>query len=511
MKNKNFYISTAIVYSTQIPHIGNMYEMVLADAIARFKKLDGYNVYFQTGSDEHGLKIFNKARENNLTPQQFVDEVSLKIKKEYELLNIKYDYFFRTTNDYHKKTVQDIFDKLLKNKDVYLGKYEGLYLPSEEAFVLEKELIDGKSKNGETPVFMSEDAYFFNLKKYQKRLIEHINNNPEFIVPESRKNEMLKFLEEELQDLCITRTAFDWGIPLSFDKKHVVYVWIDALSNYITGLGYNPNGKSDERFNNFWPCDLHLIGKDILRFHAIFWPILLMALDIPLPKKIFAHPWVLFNKDKMSKSKGNVIYTKELIDKFGVDPIRYYCLHEIPFKEDGNLTYELVTERNNSDLSNTIGNLLNRTLGMLKKYNGSKLVKNNCLNENESTKELINKCEKALSEVRSYIDEVKVADSLDIIMDLARYSNKYIDLNEPWSLFKNNEIDKLNSFLYNIFESIRFIGILLEPFLPETAEKIKKALKLNKNNDNFESLDKFGQIEENELELAPILFQRFEL
>lgn len=504
---KKFYISTAILYSSAKPHIGNLYEMILADSIARFKKLDNYLVYFQTGVDEHGQKILDNAVKNNKTPQVYVDEMYDVISKLYDNLDIKYDKFVRTTNSFHQDVVSKIFERLFKNGDIYLDKYSGYYSKREESFILEKDLVDGKTKSGETPIWTEEEGYFFNLKKYQKRLLDHINKNPNFIYPESRKNEMLKnFLEQDLIDVCITRTSFDWGIPLSFDKKHVVYVWIDALLNYITGLGYDGYNFSDE-MKDFWPCNIHLIGKDILRFHAIFWPILLMALDIELPSMIFAHPWILFNKDKMSKSYGNVMYSDDLVKLFGVDPVRYYCLHEIPYKEDGNITYELLVDRNNSDLANTVGNLLNRSLGMLKKYRDTKLTKKIILDQ--SSKDLEDDLVSALDLIRKNMDDIKISDSLEVVIDLARKTNKYIDLQMPWALYKNNEEDKLNNCLYHLFESIRFIGILLQPFLPRSASIILDTLKVEDR--SFESLKEFGILTERELIAKDILFERFDI
>ena len=505
---KKFYITTAIPYASQLPHIGNVYEAILTDTIARFKKLDGYDVWFQTGTDEHGQKIETKAIQNGITPKEYVDCITEGIKDIFAMVNVEYDKFVRTTDDYHIKTVQKIFKKLYDQNDIYLGKYEGWYSVSEEAFISEKDISDGKAPNGDIPIWTEEEAFFLDLKKYQKKLVSHINNNPDFIYPESRKNEMLNnFLKDDLPDLCVSRTSFKWGIPVDFTENHVVYVWIDALSNYITGLGYNLE-KNSKLFEKNWPADVHVIGKDILRFHTIYWPIILMALDLPLPKTVFGHPWVLFNKEKMSKSTGNVIYTKDLIEFFGVDVVRYYCLHEIPFAQDGNMTFQLIIERNNSDLANTIGNLVNRTIGMANKYNSGDIV-------NSRIKELFEldlkeKCLEVLPKVRVLIDELKVGDALEEIVQLARFANKYIDVSEPWVLFKDvTKKDILNHVLYNLVETIRFIAVLLQPFMPDTAVKIAKQIKVDDL--SFDSISKFGIYPNQTIGKAEVLFERFDI
>ena len=507
--NKNkYYITTAIPYASQLPHIGNVYEAILTDAIARFKRLDGFDVWFQTGTDEHGQKIEIKAHQKGVTPKDYVDEITKGIKEIFASVNINYDSFVRTTDKNHVKTVQKIFKKLYEQGDIYLGTYEGWYSVSEEAFINEKDIIDGKAPNGDVPIWTKEEAYFLNLKKYQKRLIEHIKNNPDFIDPESRKNEMLNnFLKDDLHDLCVSRTSFKWGIPVDFNVGHVVYVWIDALSNYITGLGYDLE-KNSELFNKNWPADVHIIGKDILRFHTIYWPIILMALGLPLPKKIFGHPWVLFNKEKMSKSTGNVIYTKDLVESFGVDVVRYYCLHEIPFAQDGNLTYQLIIERNNSDLANTIGNLVNRTIGMAKKYNGGEILNPHLSEPFELN--LKEKCLETLPKVRILMNELKVGEALEEIVNLARSANKYIDVSEPWVLYKDeNKKDILNHVLYNLVETIRFITVLLQPFIPDTSINIAKQICID--NLDFDTLKTFGLYPNQKIGNAELLFERFDI
>lgn len=503
---KNYYITTAIAYASDTPHIGNVYEVILADAIARFKRLDGYDVLFQTGTDEHGLKIEKAAKKRNIKSQIYVDQVSRNIKSIYDSVNISYDNFVRTSNSNHKKIVQDIFKKLYEKGDIYLGKYSGWYSVSEESFVLEKDIIDGKGPRGDKLEWMEEEVYFFKMSKYREKLVSHIEKNPEFIQPEKRKNEMIQnFLKEDLHDLSISRTSFEWGVPVEFDKKHIIYVWIDALSNYITGLEYNTK-KSSLMMQKYWPADLHLIGKDILRFHTIYWPIILMALDLPLPKKIFGHPWVLIDKGKMSKSKGNVMYTKDLLKYFSLDTIRYYVLHEIPFSEDGNMTYELIIERNNSDLSNTLGNLLNRTIGMIKKYRDGKLHKP--LNMRSFEFDLPKFALEVLPKMRKLMEEIKVSDSLELIMILARKANKYIEFTEPWKLYKKNMNNELDTVLYNLTETIRFIGVLIQPFLPDTASKIFN--QLGDCPTSFESLSKFGAIDERTISKSFVLFERYD-
>ncbi|MDR2822307.1 MAG: methionine--tRNA ligase [Acholeplasmatales bacterium] len=505
--NKNFYISTAIAYSSQSPHIGNVYEIILADAIARFKRLDGHNVYFQTGTDEHGQKIENKAKIKGIKPKEYVDEVSTLIRTIYDSIDISYDNFVRTTDVFHEESVQAIFNKLLENDDIYLGKYQGYYSISEEAFVFEKDLVDGKCPGGDIPIWTEEETYFFRLSKYQDRLIDYINKNPLFIQPESRKNEMLNnFLKDKLPDLSVSRSSFKWGVPI-LNSDHVIYVWIDALSNYITGLGYNPNLPLNKKFKDFWPADVHLVGKDIVRFHTIYWPIILMALGLELPKQVFGHPWILFNKEKMSKSTGNVKYTDELVKLFGVDVVRYYCLHDIPFAQDGNLTYELIVERNNSDLSNTLGNLVNRTIGMVNKYQGGTLYK--VLLPELSPINLSEEAIQLLPKIRSHFDKLNVSLALDEIVNFARDCNKYIDLNAPWTLYKETNTERLKHVLYTLIESIRFIGILLQPFIPSSSLKILDAIKVS--NTSFESLSTFGLIEGVKLDIGHAIFERFDL
>ena len=505
---KPYYISTAIAYASAIPHIGNVYEAILADAIARFKRLEGYDVYFQTGTDEHGLKIEAKAKEKKIEPQTYVDEISQEIKRIYDLVDISYDQFVRTSDVFHKKSVQSIFETLLKKGDIYLGTYQGWYSVSEESYIQEKDIIDGKGPQGDTLVWMEEEVYFFKMSNYQERLIQHIKDYPSFIAPESRKNEMLQnFLSEPLPDLSISRTSFKWGIPVLSNEGHVVYVWMDALSNYITGLNYEPNVSSKE-MNQFWPADVHLIGKDILRFHTIYWPIFLMALELPLPKQVFGHPWILVNKGKMSKSVGNVMYVDDLLTHFKKDVLRYYVLHEIPFAQDGNMTYELVIERNNSDLANTIGNLVNRSIGMALKYRDGKIKYQDATIE--ASLDLRNKALQALPVMKENMDALKVSDALEVIVDLARHANKYIDLTEPFKIFKeNNESILIDEILYHLIETSRFIGILLQAFIPDTANEILKQIQVS--DQTFESLQAFGFLQTTQLEKPTVLFERFDL
>ena len=474
MENKGkYYITTAIAYTSGKPHIGNTYEIVLADSIARYKRATGYDVFFQTGTDEHGQKIEDKANAAGMTPQQFVDGVAGQIKDIWDLMNTSYDKFIRTTDDYHVKQVQKIFRKLHDQGDIYKGEYEGWYCKPCESFFTESQLKDGKCPDcGAAVEKAKEEAYFFRMSKYQDRLIEHIEQNPQFIQPESRKNEMLNnFLRPGLQDLCVSRTSFKWGVPVDFDDRHVVYVWIDALSNYITGLGFDMDGNHGELYGKYWPADVHLIGKDILRFHTIYWPIMLMALGIELPKQVFGHPWLLVGEDKMSKSKGNVIYADYLVNIFGVDAIRYYVLHEMPFAQDGTITWELVTERVNSDLANILGNLVNRTVSMTNKYFGVKVTNLNvCEPIDEELKQL---AMASIDGVEKKMNDLKVTDSLDVIFDLLRRCNKYVDETEPWKLGKDEtKKERLATVLYNLLEGIRFSAILLEPYMPETAQKI---------------------------------------
>ena len=486
--DKKYYISTAIAYASAKPHIGNTYEIVLADAIARYKRLQGYDVYFQTGTDEHGEKIENKAKEAGLEPQEYVDEIALEVRKIWDVMNTSYDKFIRTTNKSHEEQVAKIFKKLYDQGDIYLGKYEGLYCTPCESFWTESQLVDGKCPDcGREVEKRSEDAYFLKLSNYSDKLIKYIEEHPDFIEPEARKNEIVNnFIKPGLQDLCVSRTSFDWGIPVSFDDKHVIYVWIDALSNYITFLGYDVDGNSSEEFNKYWPADVHLIGKDILRFHTIYWPIMLMALDLPLPKKIFGHPWVLFGNDKMSKSKGNIMYADDLVNLFGVDAIRYYLLHEIPFSSDGTITYELLIERINSDLANILGNLVNRTISMSQKYFDGIVYEPTCKEPIDD--ELINLVLQTKDKVTSQMDNMKVADAIDSIFEIFRRCNKYIDETMPWVLAKDDTTqERLKTVLYNLLESIRSGAVLLQAFLPETSDKIFK--QLNTENRYFDSIN----------------------
>ena len=480
-----FYMTTAIAYTSGKPHIGNTYEIVLADSIARFRRQEGYDVFFQTGTDEHGQKIELKAEEAGITPKEFVDNVSTEIKRIWDLMDTSYDKFIRTTDDYHEKQVQKIFKKLYDQGDIYKGSYEGMYCTPCESFWTESQLVDGKCPDcGREVKPAKEEAYFFKMSKYSDRLIKYIENHPHFIQPESRKNEMINnFLKPGLQDLCVSRTSFKWGIPVDFDPKHVVYVWIDALTNYITGLGYDVDGNSDPLFDKYWPADLHLIGKDIVRFHTIYWPIMLMALDVPLPKQIFGHPWLLTGDSKMSKSKGNVIYADDLVSLFGTDAVRYIMLHEMPFAQDGHITYDLMIERINSDLANNLGNLVNRTLSMENKYfNGVVANPNEVEDVDADLKSVAMNTVKLVDES---MDTLHVADAIDHILDLFSRCNKYIDETEPWKLAKDPEkIGRLATVLYNLLESVRIGAILLKPYLPETAEKILQSLNTEKTSED---------------------------
>ena len=473
MAKKPYYLTTAIAYTSGKPHIGNTYEVVLADAIVRYKRNQGYDVRFQTGTDEHGQKIELKAEEAGITPKEFVDNVSSEIKRIWDLMNTSYDRFIRTTDEAHEKQVQKIFKKLYEQGDIYKGHYEGMYCTPCESFFTPSQLVDGKCPDcGRECQPAKEEAYFLKLSKYQDRLIEHINTHPEFIQPESRKNEMMNnFLLPGLQDLCVSRTSFKWGIPVDFDPGHIVYVWVDALSNYITGLGYDQDGNSDEMFDKFWPADLHLIGKDILRFHTIYWPIMLMALGLPLPKQVFGHPWLLQGDGKMSKSKGNVLYADDLVDEFGVDAVRYFVLHEMPFENDGVVTWELMVERMNSDLANTLGNLVNRTISMSNKYFDG-VVKDAGVSEpvDDELKAVINA---APGKVTEKMDKLRVADAITEIFTLFKRCNKYIDETMPWALAKEEEKKpRLATVLYNLMDGIRVGATLLDSFMPETSEKI---------------------------------------
>ena len=478
MEKKKYYMTTAIAYTSGKPHIGNTYEIVLADAIARYRRSQGYDVFFQTGTDEHGQKIELKAEEAGVTPKQYVDEVAGQVKEIWDLMNTSYDKFIRTTDEDHEKQVQKIFKKLYDQGDIYKGSYEGLYCTPCESFWTESQLVDGKCPDcGREVKPAKEEAYFFKMSKYADRLIEHINTHPEFIQPVSRKNEMMNnFLLPGLQDLCVSRTSFKWGIPVDFDDKHVVYVWLDALTNYITGIGYDADGEGTEQFKKDWPADLHLIGKDIIRFHTIYWPIFLMALDLPLPKQIFGHPWLLQGDGKMSKSKGNVLYADELVDFFGVDAVRYFVLHEMPFENDGVISWELLVERINSDLANTLGNLVNRTISMSNKYFGGTVGnKNVTLSEEDAAidADLKSVVENTATVVEKKMDDLRVADAITEIFNLFKRCNKYIDETMPWALAKEEEKkDRLETVLYNLLESIKTGAKQLEPFMPETSEKI---------------------------------------
>ena len=473
MDKKKFYMTTAIAYTSGKPHIGNTYEFVLADAIARYKRSQGYDVFFQTGTDEHGQKIELKAQEAGVTPKEFVDGVAAQVKEIADLMNTSYDKFIRTTDEYHEKQVQKIFKKLYEQGDIYKGHYEGMYCTPCEAFFTESQLVDGKCPDcGREVQPAKEEAYFFKMSKYADRLIEHINTHPEFIQPVSRKNEMMNnFLLPGLQDLCVSRTSFTWGIPVDFDPKHVVYVWLDALTNYITGIGYDCDGENSEQFKKDWPADLHLIGKDIIRFHTIYWPIFLMALDLPLPKQVFGHPWLLQGDGKMSKSKGNVIYADELVNMFGVDAVRYFVLHEMPFDNDGVITWELMVERMNSDLANTLGNLVNRTISMTNKYFGGIVTDKGIAEEVDA--ELKAVVERTPGAVDEKMDKLRVADAITEIFNLFKRCNKYIDETMPWALAKEEDKkDRLETVLYNLITSISKGAELLSSFMPETSEKI---------------------------------------
>jgi methionyl-tRNA synthetase len=491
MPKKPYYITTAIAYTSGKPHIGNTYEVVLADSIARYKRYVGYDVRFQTGTDEHGQKIEIKAFENLSTPKEFVDETSAEIKRIWDLMNTSYDKFIRTTDDYHEKQVQKIFKKLYDQGDIYKGEYEGMYCTPCESFFTKAQLVDGKCPDcGREVQPAKEEAYFFKLSKYADRLIEHINTHPEFIQPESRKNEMMNnFLLPGLQDLCVSRTSFKWGIPVDFDPGHIVYVWIDALTNYITGLGYDVDGNSDELYHRYWPADLHLIGKDIIRFHTIYWPCILMALGEPLPKQVFGHPWLIQSDGKMSKSRGNVIYADDMVDLFGVDAVRYFLLHEMPFENDGVISWELVIERINSELANTLGNLVNRTISMSNKYFDGVVT-------NAGAHEPVDDDLKAVVtdtrlRVNACMDKLRVADAITEIFALFKRCNKYIDETMPWALAKDPEnADRLNTVLYNLVESIVIGASLLEPYMPETSEKILKQLNADKR--RVTELSNFG-------------------
>lgn len=511
MENKGkYYITTAIAYASGKPHIGNTYEIIMADSIARYKKMLGYDVYFQTGTDEHGQKIEEKAKAAGVTPKEFVDIQAAEIKRIFDLMNTSYDRFIRTTDEDHEAQVQKIFKKLYDQGDIYKSEYEGWYCTPCESFWTDSQLVDGKCPDCGREVHKEkEESYFFKLSKYQKQLEAYINDHDEFIQPESRKNEMVNnFLKPGLQDLCVSRTSFKWGIPVDFDPKHVVYVWIDALSNYITGLGYDVDGNHGELYKKYWPADLHLIGKDIIRFHTLYWPIMLLALNVPLPKQVFGHPWMLVGEDKISKSRGNAIYADDLVKFFGVNAVRYYALHEMPFAQDGTITWELVIERINSDLANVFGNLVNRTVAMTNKYFDGKLIDE--FQEEESDQEFKDFVLNSVKTVEEKMEELRVGDSLEAIMELFRRCNKYIDETAPWTLAKN-EADRarLNTVLYNLLEGIRVGSVLLEPFMPETAKKVFEQINTQKT--SYDTLQSFGVYECNKVTENPVpLFARLD-
>ena len=509
MNQKPYYITTAIAYASGKPHIGNTYEIVLADAIARFKREQGYDVRFQTGTDEHGEKIEQKALAAGVTPKEYVDQVAGEIKKIFDMMNTSYDRFMRTTDEYHEKQVQKMFRKMYDKGDIYKGYYEGWYCTPCESFWTDSQLEDGKCPDCGRPVTKArEEAYFFRMSKYADRLIEHINTHPEFIQPVSRKNEMMNnFLLPGLQDLCVSRSSFKWGIPVDFDDRHVVYVWLDALTNYITGLGFDADGGHDDLYRKYWPADLHLIGKDIIRFHTIYWPIFLMSLDLPLPKQVFGHPWLLMGDGKMSKSKGNVIYADDLVSLFGVDAVRYFVLHEMPFENDGVITWDLVVERVNSDLANILGNLVNRTIAMSNKYFGGVLEDAGAATDPDD--DLKQTVLEAVKKTQEKMDVLRVADALTAIFEIFRRSNKYIDETEPWKLAKDPEHqDRLKTVLYNLAESITIGASLLKSFMPETSEKILAQLSTSPR--TLEEMDRFGLLKSGTkvTEKPEILFAR---
>ena len=512
MEKKPYYLTTAIAYTSGKPHIGNTYEAILADSIVRYKRQQGYDVRFQTGTDEHGQKVELKAAEKGVTPKEFVDEVSGEIRRIWDLVGTSYDKFIRTTDEDHEKQVQKIFKKLYDQGDIYKGEYEGMYCTPCESFFTTSQLVDGKCPDcGRECTPAKEEAYFFRMSKYADRLIEHINTHPEFIQPESRKNEMMNnFLLPGLQDLCVSRTSFKWGVPVDFDPKHVIYVWIDALSNYITGLGYDVDGNHGELYKKYWPADLHLIGKDILRFHTIYWPIMLMALDVPLPKQIFGHPWLLQGGEKMSKSKGNIIYADDLASLFGVDAVRYFVLHEMPFENDGTITWELMVERMNSDLANTLGNLVNRTISMSNKYFGG--VVNNAGVTEEVDEDLKKVVLETQVKASKKMDDLRVADAITEIFTMFKRCNKYIDETMPWALAKDEaKKERLETVLYNLIESITIGASLLEPFMPETSKKILE--QLNTQARAFDDMTEFGKYPSGNkvTEKPEILFARLDI
>lgn len=506
---EKYYLTTAIAYASGKPHIGNTYEIIMADAIARYKRMKGFDVFFQTGTDEHGQKIEEKAKKANMEPQQYVDKIAQEIRNVFDLMNVSYDKFIRTTDKDHELQVQKIFEKLYKQGDIYKSEYEGWYCTECEAFFTDNQLVDGKCPDCGREVHREkEESYFFRMSKYANQLMEYIESHPQFIQPESRKNEMINnFLKPGLQDLCVSRTSFKWGIPVTFDPKHVVYVWIDALSNYITGIGYDCDGNSSEQFNKYWPADLHLIGKDIIRFHTIYWPIMLLALGLPLPKQVFGHPWMLFGEDKMSKSRGNVIYADDLVHFFGVDAVRYFVLSEMPFAQDGSITWQLVMERINSELANVYGNLVNRTIAMTNKYFYGQLTDPDCFEELDQ--QLIDTCKQTVTKYYEKMDQLRVADAIDAVFDLLRRSNKYIDETSPWTLAKQPENKaRLNTVLYNLLESIRVASVLLTPFMPETSKEVFRQINTEKT--DFASIETWGNYEKNNkvVETTNVLFAR---
>ena len=506
---EKYYLTTAIAYASGKPHIGNTYEIIMADAIARYKRMKGFDVFFQTGTDEHGQKIEEKAKKANMEPQQYVDKIAQEIRNVFDLMNVSYDKFIRTTDKDHELQVQKIFEKLYKQGDIYKSEYEGWYCTECEAFFTDNQLVDGKCPDCGREVHREkEESYFFRMSKYANQLMEYIESHPQFIQPESRKNEMINnFLKPGLQDLCVSRTSFKWGIPVTFDPKHVVYVWIDALSNYITGIGYDCDGNSSEQFNKYWPADLHLIGKDIIRFHTIYWPIMLLALGLPIPKQVFGHPWMLFGEDKMSKSRGNVIYADDLVHFFGVDAVRYFVLSEMPFAQDGSITWQLVMERINSELANVYGNLVNRTIAMTNKYFNGQLTEPDCFEELDQ--QLIDTCKQTVTKYYEKMDQLRVADAIDAVFDLLRRSNKYIDETSPWTLAKQPENKaRLNTVLYNLLESIRVASVLLTPFMPETSKEVFRQINTEKT--DFASIETWGNYEKNNkvVENTNVLFAR---
>ena len=510
MEKKKFYISTAIAYTSAKPHIGNTYEIVLADVIARYKRLLGYDVYFQTGTDEHGEKIEIKAKEAGVTPLEYVDNIAASIKAIWDVMNTSYDKFVRTTDPKHMKVVQDIFKKFYDQGDIYKGEYKGLYCTPCESFWTESQLVDGKCPDcGREVKEAREEAYFFRMSKYAKWLEEYIESHPGFIEPEARKNEIMNnFIKPGLQDLCVSRTSFDWGIPVTFDEGHIVYVWIDALSNYITFLGYQVNGESSLEFKKYWPCDIHLIGKDILRFHTIYWPIMLHALGLEIPKRIFGHPWLLFGNDKMSKSKGNIVYADDLVSKYGVDAVRYYMIHEMPFASDGTFTFELLINSINTNLANNLGNLVNRTIGMINKYFDGVVVNKN-VNE-DIDKDLKDIVLSAKDKVNDKMDNLRIADSLDEVFEIFKRCNKYIDETTPWILAKDeSKLDRLSTVMYNLVESIRIGAVLLQAYLPDTASSIFN--QINTDITSYDTIEEFGKyVSGTKVGEAKVLFQRIE-